>query len=66
VEIVGVIDSDYVVDKNWLKDLVPQFVDKKIAIVQRRRITATATRVRSIDVLRRVQWFLLYRDDNAQ
>lgn len=33
-EIIGVIDSDYIVDKNWLRDLVPQFVNPKIAIVQ--------------------------------
>lgn len=33
-EIIGVIDSDYVVDKNWLRDLVPQFSNPKIAIVQ--------------------------------
>jgi hypothetical protein len=33
-EVVAVIDSDYVVSKNWLKDLVPFFAHKKIAIVQ--------------------------------
>lgn len=33
-EIIGVIDSDYVVAENWLKDLVPQFSNPKIAIVQ--------------------------------
>jgi cellulose synthase/poly-beta-1,6-N-acetylglucosamine synthase-like glycosyltransferase len=32
--IVAVIDSDYVVDPNWLKDLVPQFRDDRIALVQ--------------------------------
>jgi exo-beta-1,3-glucanase (GH17 family)/cellulose synthase/poly-beta-1,6-N-acetylglucosamine synthase-like glycosyltransferase len=32
--IVAVIDSDYVVDPNWLKDLVPQFRDERIALVQ--------------------------------
>ncbi|HXQ20073.1 MAG TPA: glycosyltransferase [Candidatus Acidoferrales bacterium] len=33
-EIVAVIDSDYVVARNWLKDLVPTFSAQKIAIVQ--------------------------------
>ena len=33
-EIVAVIDSDYVVDPNWLRDLAPQFTDPKVAIVQ--------------------------------
>jgi exo-beta-1,3-glucanase (GH17 family)/cellulose synthase/poly-beta-1,6-N-acetylglucosamine synthase-like glycosyltransferase len=33
-DIVAVIDSDYVVDKNWLRDLTPQFSDARIAIVQ--------------------------------
>lgn len=33
-QIIGVIDSDYVVDKNWLRDLVTQFSQEKIAIVQ--------------------------------
>src|SRR5690606_20214983 len=33
-EIIAVIDSDYCVDKNWLKHLVPHFADPKIAIVQ--------------------------------
>jgi exo-beta-1,3-glucanase (GH17 family)/cellulose synthase/poly-beta-1,6-N-acetylglucosamine synthase-like glycosyltransferase len=33
-EIVAVIDSDYVVDSNWLRDLVPGFQDPRIAIVQ--------------------------------
>ena len=32
--IVAVIDSDYVVDSNWLSDLVPAFNDPKVAIVQ--------------------------------
>ncbi len=34
VEIVTVIDSDYVVEPNWLKDLAPVFSAPKIAIVQ--------------------------------
>lgn len=34
VEIVAVIDSDYCVDKNWLKHLVPHFSNPKMAIVQ--------------------------------
>jgi exo-beta-1,3-glucanase (GH17 family)/cellulose synthase/poly-beta-1,6-N-acetylglucosamine synthase-like glycosyltransferase len=33
-EIVAVIDSDYVVDANWLRDLTPMFEDQRIAIVQ--------------------------------
>jgi cellulose synthase/poly-beta-1,6-N-acetylglucosamine synthase-like glycosyltransferase len=33
-EIVGVIDADYIVDPNWLKDLVPQFGDPTVALVQ--------------------------------
>src|SRR6185312_3954346 len=32
--IVAVIDSDYVVESNWLRDLVPGFQDERIAIVQ--------------------------------
>ncbi len=34
VEIVAVIDSDYLVDRNWLRDLAPQFENEKTAIVQ--------------------------------
>jgi exo-beta-1,3-glucanase (GH17 family)/cellulose synthase/poly-beta-1,6-N-acetylglucosamine synthase-like glycosyltransferase len=33
-EIVAVIDSDYVVEPDWLKDLAPTFSAEKIAIVQ--------------------------------
>ncbi|MEN8168726.1 MAG: glycosyltransferase [Pseudomonadota bacterium] len=33
-EIVAVIDSDYIVDPRWLHDLMPQFSDPKVAIVQ--------------------------------
>ena len=33
-EVVAVIDSDYKVEPNWLKDLVPAFADPRIAIVQ--------------------------------
>jgi exo-beta-1,3-glucanase (GH17 family)/cellulose synthase/poly-beta-1,6-N-acetylglucosamine synthase-like glycosyltransferase len=33
-EVVAVIDSDYIVETNWLKDLVPAFGDARIAIVQ--------------------------------
>jgi exo-beta-1,3-glucanase (GH17 family)/cellulose synthase/poly-beta-1,6-N-acetylglucosamine synthase-like glycosyltransferase len=32
--IVAVIDSDYVVDARWLRDLTPSFQDPRIAIVQ--------------------------------
>ena len=33
-DIIGVIDADYVVDANWLKDLVPQFADPQVGLVQ--------------------------------
>lgn len=33
-EVIGVIDADYVVDANWLKDLVPVFVDAKVGLIQ--------------------------------
>ena len=33
-EIIGVIDADYVVHPDWLKDLVPAFADPKVGIVQ--------------------------------
>jgi len=33
-EVVAVIDSDYLVEPNWLRDLVPFFDDPKMAIVQ--------------------------------
>jgi len=33
-QIVAVIDSDYVVDPDWLRDLAPGFQDPRIAIVQ--------------------------------
>ncbi len=33
-EIVAVIDSDYKVDRNWLKDMVPHFAEEKMGIVQ--------------------------------
>jgi cellulose synthase/poly-beta-1,6-N-acetylglucosamine synthase-like glycosyltransferase len=32
--ILALIDADYVVDRDWLKDLVPAFADPKIAFVQ--------------------------------
>ncbi|BCJ90934.1 glycosyl transferase family 2 [Terrihabitans soli] len=32
--IIGVIDADYVVAPNWLKDLVPAFGDPRVGIVQ--------------------------------
>jgi cellulose synthase/poly-beta-1,6-N-acetylglucosamine synthase-like glycosyltransferase len=34
VEYVAVIDSDYQVDTNWLRDLIPHFSNPNIAIVQ--------------------------------
>ena len=33
-EVVAVIDSDYCVDRNWLKYMVPHFADPEIAVVQ--------------------------------
>lgn len=33
-EIIGVIDSDYIVDPKWLRDLVSQFKTETVAIVQ--------------------------------
>jgi exo-beta-1,3-glucanase (GH17 family)/cellulose synthase/poly-beta-1,6-N-acetylglucosamine synthase-like glycosyltransferase len=33
-EIVAVIDSDYVVEARWLRELTPMFQDQRIAIVQ--------------------------------
>ncbi|MCF3629626.1 glycosyltransferase family 2 protein [Thalassospiraceae bacterium LMO-SO8] len=32
--VLALIDADYVVDPNWLKDLVPAFADPKVAMVQ--------------------------------
>jgi exo-beta-1,3-glucanase (GH17 family)/cellulose synthase/poly-beta-1,6-N-acetylglucosamine synthase-like glycosyltransferase len=33
-EIIGVIDADYVVHPDWLKDLVPVFADRSVGLVQ--------------------------------
>ncbi|MGH6665814.1 MAG: glycosyltransferase, partial [Pseudolabrys sp.] len=33
-EVIGVIDADYVVQPNWLKDLVPLFRDPTVGLVQ--------------------------------
>jgi exo-beta-1,3-glucanase (GH17 family)/GT2 family glycosyltransferase len=33
-EIIAVVDADYVVDRDWLKDLCPAFADPKVALVQ--------------------------------
>ncbi len=33
-EIIGIIDADYVVHQDWLKDLVPQFRDPAVGLVQ--------------------------------
>jgi glycosyltransferase involved in cell wall biosynthesis len=33
-EIIGVIDADYVVTPDWLKDLVPLFADPRVGLVQ--------------------------------
>ncbi len=33
-EIIGILDADYVVDPDWLKDLVPAFADPRVGLVQ--------------------------------
>ncbi|HET7680897.1 MAG TPA: glycosyltransferase [Xanthobacteraceae bacterium] len=33
-EVIGIIDADYVVQPDWLKDLAPLFADPKVALVQ--------------------------------
>ncbi|MEW6767760.1 MAG: glycosyltransferase [Pseudomonadota bacterium] len=33
-EIIGIIDADYAVTPNWLKDLVPAFADPHVGLVQ--------------------------------
>ena len=33
-QVIAVIDSDYVVDPSWLRDLVPHFSNERVAIVQ--------------------------------
>jgi exo-beta-1,3-glucanase (GH17 family)/cellulose synthase/poly-beta-1,6-N-acetylglucosamine synthase-like glycosyltransferase len=33
-EIVGIIDADYVVEPDWLKDLVPVFADPRVGLIQ--------------------------------
>src|SRR4029450_9198735 len=33
-EIIGVIDADYVVRPDWLKDLLPLFADPKVGMIQ--------------------------------
>jgi cellulose synthase/poly-beta-1,6-N-acetylglucosamine synthase-like glycosyltransferase/exo-beta-1,3-glucanase (GH17 family) len=33
-DMIGVIDADYVVQPDWLKDLVPAFADPKVGMVQ--------------------------------
>ena len=33
-QVIALLDADYVVDPNWLKDLVPLFADPKIGMVQ--------------------------------
>jgi exo-beta-1,3-glucanase (GH17 family)/cellulose synthase/poly-beta-1,6-N-acetylglucosamine synthase-like glycosyltransferase len=33
-EIIGIIDADYVVEPDWLKDLVPAFNDPSVGLVQ--------------------------------
>jgi exo-beta-1,3-glucanase (GH17 family)/cellulose synthase/poly-beta-1,6-N-acetylglucosamine synthase-like glycosyltransferase len=33
-EVIGIIDADYVVHQDWLKDLVPLFADSTVGLVQ--------------------------------
>jgi exo-beta-1,3-glucanase (GH17 family)/cellulose synthase/poly-beta-1,6-N-acetylglucosamine synthase-like glycosyltransferase len=33
-EIIGIIDADYVLSPDWLKDLVPAFADPRVGLVQ--------------------------------
>lgn len=33
-EIIGILDADYVVEPDWLKDLVPAFNDPRVGLVQ--------------------------------
>ena len=33
-EIIGIIDADYVVEPDWLKDMVPVFADPRVGLVQ--------------------------------
>jgi len=33
-EIIGVIDADYAVEPDWLKDMVPAFADPKVGLIQ--------------------------------
>jgi exo-beta-1,3-glucanase (GH17 family)/cellulose synthase/poly-beta-1,6-N-acetylglucosamine synthase-like glycosyltransferase len=33
-EIIGIIDADYAVEPDWLKDLVPVFADSRVGLVQ--------------------------------
>ena len=33
-EIIGILDADYVVQPDWLKDLTPVFVDPKVGLIQ--------------------------------
>jgi exo-beta-1,3-glucanase (GH17 family)/cellulose synthase/poly-beta-1,6-N-acetylglucosamine synthase-like glycosyltransferase len=33
-EIIGILDADYVVHPDWLKDLVPGFADAKVGMIQ--------------------------------
>jgi exo-beta-1,3-glucanase (GH17 family)/glycosyltransferase involved in cell wall biosynthesis len=33
-EIVGVLDADYVVHSDWLKDLIPAFADPQVGLIQ--------------------------------
>jgi cellulose synthase/poly-beta-1,6-N-acetylglucosamine synthase-like glycosyltransferase/exo-beta-1,3-glucanase (GH17 family) len=33
-EIIGIIDADYVVDRRWLRDLVPGFADPEVGLIQ--------------------------------
>jgi len=43
-EIIGILDADYVVQPDWLKDLVPIFADPKVGLIQAPQDHRDATR----------------------
>ena len=65
--VVAVIDSDYIVARDWLRDLVPAFANPRTAIVQAPQDYRDAARERlQGDVLRRVPRLLPHRHGHAQ
>src|SRR5205823_7004895 len=46
-EIIGIIDADYVVRPDWLKDLVPVFADPKVGMIQAPQEDRKSTRLNS-------------------